>query len=135
MRAFCEKNGDFRNFVLSTPTIEGPADSRIEDDQHWNRKITLKVIPDQRLSKEQRKVIEQDYGMTRGSLRVTTRAALAQYVLQALRIDPHVIHARAEGQQIVVEIWMRCGRGCLGSWPLEQGRERLEPKTKKAGHR
>lgn len=107
VRAFCEKNGDFRDFVLSrfrgTPTIEGAANSQITDDKRWNHKITLKVIPDQRLTKEQRKVIEQDYGMLRGSLRVTTRAALAQYVLQALRIDPHVIHAKAEAQQIVVE--------------------------------
>ena len=107
VRAFCEKNRDFRDFVLSrfrgTPAIEGPAESRIEDDKRWLHRITLKVTPDQRLSKEQRKVIEQDYGMVRGALRISTRAALAQYVLQALRIDPHVINAKAEAQQIVVE--------------------------------
>lgn len=107
VRAFCEKNQNFRDFVLSrfrgTPTVEGSALSKIEEDERWNHKLTLKVTPDQRLSKDQRKVIEQDYGMTRGALRITTRAALAQYVLQTLHIDPHVINAKAEAQQIVVE--------------------------------
>lgn len=107
VRAFCEKNQDFRDFVLSrfrgTPVMEGPANRGSGDDAQWSRKITLKVIPDQRLSREQRKVVEQDYGMTRGVLRIETRAALAQYVLQTLHIDPHVINAKPEAQQIVVK--------------------------------
>ena len=106
VRAFCEKNQDFRDFVLSRfrgkPTIEGDASRSVGDDQRWNRMITLKIVADQRMSKEQRKIIEQDYGMQRGVLRITTRAALAQYALQALRIDPHVVHAKAEAQQITI---------------------------------
>lgn len=107
LRAYCEKNKDFRDFVLSRfrgkPNIEGDAATSASDDERWTHKVTLKITPDQRLSKEQRKIIEQDYGMQRGTLKITTRAALAQYVLQALRIDPHVINAKAEAQQIIVQ--------------------------------
>lgn len=106
VRAFCEKNQDFRDFVLSRfrgiPTIENDASAHANDDARWNRMLTLKIVADQRLSKEQRKIIEQDYGMTRGTLKITTRAALAQYALQALRIDPHVVQAKAEAQQITI---------------------------------
>src|SRR5690606_32110058 len=94
VRAFCEKNQDFRDFVLSRfrgiPSIEGDATHSVVEDSRWNRMVTLKVVADQRMNKEQRKIVEQDYGMQRGALKIHIRAALAQYALQALRIDPHV---------------------------------------------
>jgi predicted DNA-binding transcriptional regulator YafY len=106
VRAFCEKNQDFRDFVLSrfrsTPTIEGDATATLDQDSHWNRMINIKIIADQRLSKEQRRIIEQDYGMKRGVLKISTRAALSQYVLQGLKIDPNVVHSKAEVQQIII---------------------------------
>lgn len=106
VRAFCEKNGDFRDFVLSRfrgkPNIEGDAIASMDEDGAWNKMLTLKITPDPRLSKEQRKVVEEDFGMTRGVLKMQTRAALAQYVLQVYQIDING-KRKAEAQQVVVQ--------------------------------
>ncbi len=106
VRAWCEKNQDYRDFVLSrfrgTPDIEGESEHNIEGDAVWNKRIAIKIKPDPRLSPEQRAVVGQDYGMTRGMLKIETRAALAQYALQALRIDTHTLNAKPTAQQIII---------------------------------
>jgi predicted DNA-binding transcriptional regulator YafY len=106
VRAWCEKNQEYRDFVLSRfrgiPDMMEASPNGAENDTAWNTRVTLKIKPDPRLKKEQRAVIANDYGMKRGVLKIETRAALAQYVLQALRIEVHTIHAKPEAQQIVV---------------------------------
>jgi len=77
VRAYCEKNGDYRDFVLI-------------------------IAPDSRLKPEQQAIIETDYGMQDGRLVIDTRGALVQYVLQRYQIDPTKVHAKATAQQIVV---------------------------------
>jgi predicted DNA-binding transcriptional regulator YafY len=107
VRAWCEKNQEYRDFVLSRfrgiPEMMEASPNGAENDTAWNTRVTLKIKADPRLKKEQRAVVAQDYGMKRGVLKIETRAALAQYVLQALRIEVHTIHAKPEAQQIVVD--------------------------------
>ena len=107
VRAWCEKNQDYRDFVLSRfrgkPEIEGDSQNLIDGDKLWNTHIVIRIKPDPRLSTEQRAVVAQDYGMTRNLLKIETRAALAQYVLQSLRIDTHTLNAKAEAQQIIID--------------------------------
>ncbi|HBP5527119.1 TPA: WYL domain-containing protein [Pseudomonas aeruginosa] len=106
VRAFCEKNGDYRDFVLSRFRGEleplGKSDWTREMDAGWSTQVVITIEPDSRLSQSQREIIETDYGMTKGQLVIPTRGALAQYVLQRYQLDPHKIQPRASAQQIVV---------------------------------
>ena len=106
VRAFCEKNGDYRDFVLSRFRGEleplGKSDWAREMDAGWSAQVVITIEPDSRLNQAQREIIETDYGMTKGQLVIPTRGALAQYVLQRYQLDPHKIQPRGSAQQIVV---------------------------------
>ncbi len=106
VRAFCEKNGNYRDFVLSRfrglPELMENSEQGKEKDDSWNTEIELMLRPDPRLEPEQQAVIEHDYGMRQGFLSVRCKAALLQYVLQAYRLDPHKQEAKPEAQQIVI---------------------------------
>ncbi|WXL24269.1 WYL domain-containing protein [Ectopseudomonas mendocina] len=107
VRAYCEKNRDYRDFVLSRfrgvpDLMEGSSEHTRELDDDWNTQATVIIEPDSRLKPEQRQIIEADYGMADGQLRIESRGALVQYVLQRYQLDPTKIHAKATAQQIVV---------------------------------
>ncbi|EHR42575.1 transcriptional regulator [Alishewanella jeotgali] len=54
VRAYCEKNRAFRDFVLSRfrriNGLEGDADFTKADDKRWNNKIDIVLVPDSRLT-------------------------------------------------------------------------------------
>ena len=106
VRAYCEKNGDYRDFVLSRfrgePEVIDHSEHGSTDDTAWNKDAKLVIKPDPRLSKKQQQVICHDYGMTKKKLVIPCKAALLQYVLQAFRLDPYKQENRAEAQQIVI---------------------------------
>ncbi|MEH6591884.1 MAG: WYL domain-containing protein [Halioglobus sp.] len=107
VRAWCEKNQEYRDFVLSRfrdiPEIMDDSEHGIDGDSHWNTRVTLRIVPDPRLSRAQRDVIEHDYGMEDGVLQVTTRAKLVPYALKLLHIDHAQDKVDPTAQQIVVE--------------------------------
>ena len=106
VRAWCEKNRDFRDFVLSR--FRGDADlmdasDRTEaHDQAWDTHVTLEITPDHRLTPDQQEVIAHDYGMTNGQLKLTVRAKLAPYLLQLLNLNVGKQLEDARAQQIVL---------------------------------
>ncbi len=106
VRAYCEKNRDYRDFVLSRFRGEldvlGASDQGREADEGWNSEVDVVIEPDPRLKPDQRNIIELDFGMQGGKLTVATRGALVQYVLQRYQIDPHKVQSKASAQQIVV---------------------------------
>jgi predicted DNA-binding transcriptional regulator YafY len=107
VRAWCEKSQGYRDFVLSrfrgTPELqEGVTEHTVERDEAWNTYVTLVIKPDPRLSREQQAVLERDYLMEKGELRITTRAALAQYTLQNLQVSTKVLDANPVAQQLVL---------------------------------
>ena len=106
VRAWCEKNQEYRDFVLSRfrdiPEIMEDSEHGVEQDEQWNNSITLRITADPRLSKEQREVVEVDYGMTNGALEITTRAKLVPYALKLLHIDLEDELEDPTAQQIVV---------------------------------
>jgi predicted DNA-binding transcriptional regulator YafY len=106
VRAYCEKNGDYRDFVLSRfrgePDLLDRSEHGVSNDQAWNTDIELVITPDPRLSALQQKVICHDYGMFKKRLEVPCKAALLQYVLQAFKLDPYKQETKAEAQQIVI---------------------------------
>lgn len=107
VRAWCEKNQQYRDFVLSrfrgNADMMDESDNGVQADEAWNRQVTIRIAPDPRLSKEQRQVVARDYGMERGVLRVVTRGALVQYALQSLHIDTSPARLKPEARQITVQ--------------------------------
>ena len=107
VRAYCEKNRDYRDFVLSRfrglPELQdGASENGRDADNGWNTPAQVIIAPDSRLSNEQQEIIAIDYGMQNGKLVIESRGALVQYVLQRYQIDPTKVHAKATAQQIVV---------------------------------
>lgn len=107
VRAWCEKNSDFRDFVLSrflgTPEPVTPSNVAGDQDKDWNTFVDIIIRPDPRLKQEQRQIVEREYGMTEGALKVTTRGPLVQYYLDLMQIDTKVLKVNPNSQQIIVE--------------------------------
>ncbi|EJI84558.1 hypothetical protein AEST_25910 [Alishewanella aestuarii B11] len=106
VRAYCEKNRDFRDFVLSRfrgiNGIEGDAEMTKEQDERWNTTIDIVLVPDSRLTDYQKAIIAEDYNMQHGKRVFSVRSALVPYAVQALNLDLAKIEARPEAQQIMV---------------------------------
>jgi predicted DNA-binding transcriptional regulator YafY len=106
LRAYDEKNGSFRDFVLSRfrgrPELLDKATHTQTLDQNWHQQVQLIFIPDQRLSNSQRAVIENDYQMLDGKLIINSRAALVQYFLQEMRVNIKFHDEIPEAQQLVL---------------------------------
>ncbi len=107
VRAYCEKNRSFRDFVLSrfrgVPEIMDKALASADMDERWHTRVDIQLTPDTRLSEAQQAVIASDYGMHDMQLNISVRASLVEYALQALNVDPRKIEAKPEAQQIVVK--------------------------------
>lgn len=105
VRAYCEKNRDYRDFVLSRfrgePEVLGSSENPRDQDIAWLTEVAIVIEPDPRLKPDQKAIIEQDYGMQNGQLEIPSRGALVQYILQRYQIDPSKVQARAAAQQIV----------------------------------
>lgn len=107
VRAYCEKNRDFRDFVLSrffgVPEFILPTEVTVNDDLEWGTWVKLVIKPDPRLSADQKKVIVREYGMQRSALRLQERGPLVKYKLQLLQIDDKVLKGKGASQQIIIE--------------------------------
>lgn len=106
VRAYCEKHRDFRDFVLTRFRGEiddlGPSDIDAAKDTDWNTLVKIKLRPDPRLKPDQKRVIAEDFGMTRGLLSIETRGPLVQYMLNRLQISPEVTQGKPSAQQIIL---------------------------------
>lgn len=104
-RSFCEKSGEYRDFVVSriletrqTRAAKKPAVS----DFAWDEMVELEVGPHPDLSPNQRQVIELDYGMENGSVTIPVRKALLYYALKRLGLDTDPSARKPQDQQIVL---------------------------------
>ncbi|WP_210448831.1 helix-turn-helix transcriptional regulator [Vibrio crassostreae] len=106
VRAYCEHSEDYRDFVLSrirgVPALETKKIKGKEQDELWNTHLSIKLIPDSRLTEAQGKVIAHDFGMEKGTLVIPTNAALVRYVLDAYNIDINMLNSNPKGQQIIL---------------------------------
>lgn len=106
VRAYCEKNRDYRDFVLSRfrniHGLEGKSSHLKEGDTRWNTHIDIILKPDPRLTDYQRRIVEHDYAMQNGQHVIRTRSALIPYAIQLLNIDLDKLDMKPEAQQIVV---------------------------------
>ncbi len=115
VRGWCEKNRDFRDFVLSrfrgVPELLGDAEQSADEDNDWNTLIELTLMPDPRLTEEQQAVVADDFGMRGGRLQLEVRARLVSYLLQLLNINAGAIFADPKAQQVVI-----ANREAIAQW-------------------
>lgn len=104
VRAYCNKNSQFRDFTLSRfngeATFEGKATHNASHDDKWNTIVDVVIEADPRFNTQQKCIIEQDFQMQQGQKVIPTRAALVNYLLRRLHIDSY--KNTPEEQQIVL---------------------------------
>lgn len=86
VRAFCHTRSAFRDFLISRidrpPVPVDGMEPVLIEDQLWEERVTLLLVPNQHLRPAQQALVERDYAMPEGRLSITTRKALAIYALQ-----------------------------------------------------
>ena len=104
-RSYCEKSGEFRDFVISrimeARQTRPPADPSASDIA-WNEILELHIGPHPALSPNQKRVVELDYGMENGQVTILVRQALLYYALKRLGLDTDPAARRPQDQQIVL---------------------------------
>ena len=92
VRAFDRKTNSFRDFVITRiskvtllDTSVDEFETEIEDNQ-WVRKMDLQIVPHP-VNVQYPQAIELDYGMDKGLLQLTVRAALVGYLLRRWNVD------------------------------------------------
>lgn len=102
VRAFDRKSQAFRDFVITrieAPTLlneEPQPHERPDHDIQWTRIVELDLVPHPRL--ERPEIIQMDYAMTDGSIRMRVRAAVAGYMLLRWSVDASPNHSLTEEQ-------------------------------------
>jgi predicted DNA-binding transcriptional regulator YafY len=104
-RSYCEKSGEFRDFVISRimearqtrPTVDPLA-----SDNPWNKLVELHIGPHPELSTNQKRVVELDYGMDNGQVTILVRQALLYYALKRLGLDTDPAARKPQDQQIIL---------------------------------
>ena len=105
-RALCHIDRTYKDFLLPRVLDVGEAgrsEGSATDDRLWNEIITLRVGPHPALTPAQRRAVELDYGMKKGNLELTVRAALTYYARKRLGLDRPPDSVRPQDQQIVLE--------------------------------
>ncbi len=90
VRAWCHENEDFRDFVISRiQRVKSFRETTVSSktDKWWNTYIDIIIKSRDGLTNDQRRAIESDFGMIRGRLKLSTRKALAFYLLRELKLD------------------------------------------------
>jgi hypothetical protein len=91
VRAYDRSNREFRDFVLtrmSDPEISASSPEKHEQaaaDMQWSRIVELELVPHPFCL--QPKIVEKDFSMSQGVLKLTMRAAVAGYVLRRWSVD------------------------------------------------
>jgi hypothetical protein len=104
VRAYCFIDNTFKDFLLARLLEFGKERESIvfkEEDLDWNAHVNLRIVAHTGLSKDQKKVIETDYGMKDGALTVNVRRALLPYFLKKHSLN--IEKEKPEEQQISIE--------------------------------
>jgi predicted DNA-binding transcriptional regulator YafY len=104
-RAYCCKDGVFKDFLLSRILSVGETAARVSDpaeDHVWREIVTLEIGPHPELSDTQKRVFAMDYGMVDGVAEIPVRRALLYYALKRLGLDTDPGARRPQDQQIVL---------------------------------
>lgn len=108
-RAFCRRDGVFKDFLLSRIISTGdgdqpsPATTSGAQDVDWHTEVTLVIAPHPRLSEGQKQAIRLDYGMdAQGRTEIRVQKSMLYYALKRLGLDTDPSARRPQDQQIVL---------------------------------
>lgn len=90
VRAYCHKYQAFRNFSLNRIKhckYGGQDRERAHEDNAWNTFVDVVLTPDPSLSPAQRQLVEADFLMENGEMRVKCRRAVLLYLLSQLNLN------------------------------------------------
>ncbi len=116
VRAYGRDRGRFGDFVLTRNSeAQELADKASESellsaDGQWARIVDMELSTNPGLTHPQ--VIETDYGMESGCLRLKTRAALTGYVLRRWKVDASANHVP---EPTTHHLWLRNYEHCMES--------------------
>jgi predicted DNA-binding transcriptional regulator YafY len=109
VRAFCRRDGAFKDFLLSrvfsTHADVQPiqATSSVAQDVEWHTKVTLEIGPHPGLSEGQKRAICLDYGMNEEDrAEITVQKSMLYYALRRLGLDTDPAARKPHDQQIVL---------------------------------
>lgn len=105
VRAWCKTSDQFKDFVITRMVEIGEMREGAVNpacDLEWTREFSLQIAPHPKLSAAQKKVVEQDYGMTKGVREVRTTIALAYYLIRQLNLDLDDTAASPERLQVTL---------------------------------
>lgn len=97
LRGYDRSKKQFADFVLTrirkVTHLEGTPQTHesIAADEQWINTVSLQLVPHPNMKWPQ--AVELDYGMANGVMQVTTRAAMAGYVLQRWSVDASPDHS------------------------------------------
>lgn len=114
VRAFCEEDGTFKDFLLARIIDVGatrPSESASADDRDWHEFVDLEIGPHPGLSQSQRAVVALDYGMQGGRVVLPVRRAFLYYALKRLGLDRDAASKDPADQHIVLLNRERVGLG------------------------
>ena len=92
VRGYDRKTNSFRDFVLTRISKVTLLDKQVDEfetaieDNQWMRKMDLHIVPHP-TNVQYPQAIELDYGMEKGMLQLTVRAALVGYLLRRWNVD------------------------------------------------
>jgi predicted DNA-binding transcriptional regulator YafY len=93
VRAYCEKNRDYRDFLLGRVLeITGELGSALENsknDSKWHTEITLSLVPHPKLNRLQQELIRRERCFEGEVLELKTREATAIYLLHMLQVPTY----------------------------------------------
>ncbi len=91
-RVFDRKTEEFRDLVISRIEDAAPAPEEEvlphemgHSDEEWNRQLDLVLVVHPGVDRPE--IVQRDFGMQRGELHITLRAAVTGYVLQQWNVD------------------------------------------------
>jgi hypothetical protein len=105
-RAWCARDGIFKDFVLSrilSSTVGDISNVDPKTDKDWLETVTLKIVAHPSLSENQKRVIELDYGMTDGTAEIAVRKSMLFYTLKRLGLDTDPDLRRPQDQHIILK--------------------------------
>lgn len=92
VRGYDRKTNSFRDFVITRISKVTLLDKQVDEfetaieDNQWMRKMDLHIVPHP-TNVQYPQAIELDYGMDKGVLQLTVRAALVGYLLRRWNVD------------------------------------------------
>ncbi|NVK41554.1 MAG: WYL domain-containing protein [Oceanospirillaceae bacterium] len=96
VRAFCERNREFRDFVLARilhcGELHGAPLIDASEDSLWHEEIVLSLITNPNLSAEQQAMVRLERCFDDEVMQIPTRRALAIYLLQLMQVPTEPLH-------------------------------------------